>query len=311
MAHKLTISPSDDGRRLDRVIRSLWPGLPLSVVMKGIRTGAVRLDAKKAAPQARVAAGQELYVPWDDPKKERGGYAFRRTLPLIFRDSRLWAVNKPENLLVQPDKKNQDNVLERVRYMLGCEGLEERAYAAHRLDRNTTGLLLVALSGVALRILQDAFRDRTIKKTYLAVVPGLPPKEGEITAPLLKDPSSNTVRVDSKGKEALTRYRVLAGDGNLSLVEIDLVTGRSHQARVHMAYLGFPVVGDQRYGDEKVKGYWWNRGIRRPLLHSYQIRFANLEGELADLSNRTITAPPADDLNGLMASKGWKLPKTP
>lgn len=306
MAHKLTISPSDDGRRLDRVIRSLWPGLPLSVLMKGIRTGSVRLDAKKAAPQVRVTAGQELYVPWDEPKKEKGQYRYRRTLPLILRDRRLWAVDKPENLLVQPDKKDQDNVLDRVKFMLACEGLEERAYAVHRLDRNTTGLLLVALSGVTLRILQDAFRERSVDKTYLALVSGRAEKEGEITAPLLKDPASNTVRVDPKGKEALTRYRLLAGDDELSLVEIDLVTGRSHQARVHMASIGRPVVGDQRYGDEGVNGYWWKRGIRRPLLHSHKIKFNKLDGELADLSNLTITAPLAKDMEGLISSRGWR-----
>ncbi len=142
----------------------------------------MRLDGKKASCDVRVSAGQEIYVPWESPREAAGEYRYRRTVPVLFRDSRIWAVNKPENLLVQPDRKDQDNVLDRVKYMLHLEGLEERAYAVHRLDRNTTGVLLVALSGVSLRILQDAFRERKIRKTYLAVVAGLPPKEGDTSA---------------------------------------------------------------------------------------------------------------------------------
>ncbi len=308
MACKITISPSDDGRRLDKVIRSVWPGLPLSVVMKGIRTGSVRLDGKKAKCDLRVAGGQELYVPWESPKESAGEFAFRRTLPLLFEDPRLWAVNKPVNLLVQPDRKDQDNVLDRVKYMLRLAGEEERAYAVHRLDRNTTGVILVALSGVTLRILQDAFRRREISKTYLAIVAGVPGKEGEIASPLLKDSASNTVRVDEGGKEALTRYRLLSGGGDISLVEIDLVTGRSHQARVHMASIGHPILGDIRYGTEEINGKWRKRGIRRPQLHSFSIRFGEMEGELADLSGRKITAPPAEDMDTLLRKRRWKLP---
>jgi 23S rRNA pseudouridine955/2504/2580 synthase len=111
MAHKLIVSHSDDGRRLDKVIRSIWPGLPLSVVMKGIRTGSVRLDSKKASCDVRVSEGQEIYVPWESPREAAGEYRYRRTLPVLFRDPRIWAVNKPENLLVQPDRKDQDKFL--------------------------------------------------------------------------------------------------------------------------------------------------------------------------------------------------------
>lgn len=309
MSHKLNVSPSDDGRRLDKVIRSIWPGLPLSVVMKGIRTGSVRLDGKKSSCDVRVIAGQEIYVPWKSPRETAGEYRYRRILPVLLEDPRLWAVNKPANLLVQPDKKDQDNVLDRVKYMLQLEEAEERAYAVHRLDRNTTGVLLVAMSGVSLRILQDAFRARKIRKTYIAVVAGLPQKEGEINEPLLKDSSSNTVRVNPAGKDARSRYRLLAGGNDASLVEIDLITGRSHQARVHMAFVGHPVLGDIRYGNENVNSRWRKLGIRRPLLHSYRIVFGELDGELADLSRVTITAPPAEDMESLLSSRGWKLRK--
>lgn len=308
MGYKLHIAPSDDGRRLDKTIRSIWPALPLSVVMKGIRTGSVRLDGKKAACDVRVAAGQELYVPWEEPAAREEGFLYRRTLPVLYEDDRLLAVNKPENLLVQPDRKDQDNVLDRVKYMRSLEGAEERAYAVHRLDRNTTGVLLVALSGVALRILQDAFRAREVQKTYLAVVSGVPPAKGEIDAPLLKDPASNTVRVDSSGKEAITRYRLLAGGGDVSLVEIDLVTGRSHQARVHMASIGHSILGDIRYGSENINAKWRKRGVRRPLLHSDQVLFGNLPGELESLSGMRITAPLPEDMGEFLRSRGWKPP---
>lgn len=305
MPHKLIISPSDDGRRLDKVIRSIWPGLPLSVVMKGLRTGAVRLDGKKAPINFRVSAGQELYVPWDSPRDTAGNYRYRRTLPVLFRDRGLWAVDKPSNLLVQPARKGQDNVIDRVRYMLSLEGAEERAYAVHRLDRNTTGIMLVALSGPPLRILQDAFRDRAVGKTYLAVVAGLPKTSGEIDSPLLKSPSSNMVQVDRRGKDALTRYRLLAGGRDISLVEIELITGRSHQARVHMASVGHPILGDVRYGRDDINGRFQKLGVRRPQLHSWKLRFETLNGELSHLAGVTLEAPPPEDMLALSSAMGW------
>ena len=308
MPFRMTISPSDDGRRLDKVIRSMWPGLPLSLVMKGIRTGSVRLGGRKSACDTRVSAGQELYVPWESPKEAGGEYRFRRALPVLFRDSRLWAVNKPENLLVQPDRKDQDNVIDRVKYMRSLEGEEERAYAVHRLDRNTTGALLVALCGTVLRALQDAFRNRLVSKTYIAVVAGTPPAAGEVRSPLLKDPDSNTVRVDPSGKDSLTRFRILEGDGFISLLEIDLVTGRSHQARVHMASIGHPILGDVRYGDGALNERWRQKGVRRPLLHSRSIAFGEFGGELAHISRISVTAPFPADIQEVLHSRGWSMP---
>ncbi len=305
MAHKFTVSESDHGRRLDKTIRSIWPSLPLSVVMKGIRTGSVRLNGKKSACDVRIEAGQEVYVPWEPPAEREGPPLIRRTLPVLFRSDGLLAVDKPANLLVQPDRKGQDNVLDRVKYMMRLEGAEERAYAVHRLDRNTTGVLLVALSGVVLRLLQDAFRNRGIEKTYLAVVLGVVQGSGEIDAPLLKDRASNTVRVDKGGKEALTRYRPTAEGGGMSLVEIDLVTGRSHQARVHMAHIGHPILGDVRYGRREVNDRWRARGVRRPMLHSYRVGFGRLEGGGTYLSGRRVEAPLPEDFLRLARSQGF------
>ncbi len=308
MAYAFRIGPSDHGRRLDKVIRSLWPGLPLGLVMKGIRTGSVRLDGKKSDFAARVQSGQELYVPWEPPKAGKSDYAFRRTLPVLYADERLWVVDKPSNLLVQPDKKGQDNVLDRVKYMRHLQKEEEKAYAVHRLDRNTTGALLVALSGGPLRVLQDAFRERRVEKTYLAVVVGTPPKEGEIDLPLAKDPASNTVTVSRSGTKSCTRYRLISTGDEVSLVEVDLLTGRSHQARVHLAAAGFPILGDLRYGVGAVNERWWKRGVRRPFLHSFALRFGTLGEWLEDLSGVLIRAPVAEDMAALFERQGWCVP---
>lgn len=310
MGHKFIVSASDHGRRLDKAIRSIWPSLPLSVVMKGIRTGSVRLDGKKSACDVRISLGQEVYVPWQAPADNAGVFLYRRTLPVLYRGESLIAVNKPANLLVQPDRKGQDNVIDRVKYMRSLEGEEERAYAVHRLDRNTTGVLLLALSGLTLRMLQEAFRARAIEKTYYAIVHGVTPRSGEIDAPLLKDRSSNNVKVDEAGREALTRYRLLAEGGGMSFVEIDLITGRSHQARVHMAHIGHPILGDVRYGRKDVNDRWRGRGARRPLLHSYRIGFGRLEGECAYLSGMSITAPLPEDISGLARALGFQMPTT-
>ena len=143
--------------------------------------------------------------------------------------------------------------------------------AVHRLDRNTTGALAVALRRDALRRLESLFKERRVTKRYLAIVVGRVPELGEVDAPLLKDAAANTVRVDRGGKSALTRFRRLAGDEKLSLVSIDLLTGRTHQARVHMAHAGFPILGDRKYGCFEANRRWAER-VRRSLLHAAPLK---------------------------------------
>lgn len=304
MSTSLVLTQDHDGRRLDRTLRSLWPSLPLSAIMRAIRKGEVRLDAARAhEPGLRLRAGQELHVPWEAPGRAHTAPRRWGRVPVLWQGNCTLVVNKPAGLLVQPDEKGGDSVITRV-WGMG----EERAAAVHRLDRNTTGVLAVALRGDALRALEDLFRARRVRKSYLAVVLGRAPEDAEIDAPLLKDSEANKVQVSPEGRPARTLCRRLAWDGELSLVSVELLTGRTHQARVHLAHVGCPILGDRKYGDFEANRRWKN--VRRPLLHALELAFPEgLTGPLEELEGRTFRAPLPQDMGELARERGWELPE--
>lgn len=305
MSCKIILTKDHEGRRLDRTIRSIWPALPLSAIMRSLRKGEVRLDAVRAHEAGtRVHAGQELYVPWEEPGVGRP-VPNRGTVPVIRRGENFLIVNKPVDLLVQPDVKDGDSVVTRIWSMFGSGGPGFSPAAVHRLDRNTTGALVVALSGEALRELERLFKERLVGKRYLAVVVGDMPHRGDVDAPLEKDEVNNIVRVGREGKTARTRYTRLAGDGKLSLASIELLTGRTHQARVHMAHIGHPILGDRKYGNIEANRLW-KAHARRPLLHAFELSFpTNVSDALADLAGETFRAELPADMKAIIGERGW------
>ena len=290
MGTEFRITSDNDGRRVDRVLRTKWPDVPLGAIMKAVRTGAVRLDGRKTKPDERLSSGQILNVPWEVNEPTASGEKRRvfTGLDTLYRDGFVWIVNKPAGLLVQPDKKGGDSVITRALSELGWTRSDFRPAPVQRLDRNTTGAVMIALTGAAQRLLSELIRERKIKKIYHAVVEGSADDEGRVDIPLKKDTAENRVRADKDGQEALTLYRCLADFGTKSLVELQLITGRPHQARVHMAYIGHPIVGDAKYGS--------GRGARRPLLHARRLIFPDCGGLPAELCGLAVTAPLPDDM---------------
>ena len=306
MAFRITITENHDGRRLDRTIRSIWPALPLSLIMRALRRGEVRLDAVRAKEAGtRVRSGQELYVPWEPPGETP---RIRRwgSVPVLWIGDNVVVVDKPGNLLVQPDVKGGDSVVTRIWGMFGREGAGFSPAAVHRLDRNTTGVMVVALSGAALRELERLFRERLIVKHYLAVVVGELPEKGVINAPLLKDETRNIVKVsrEKTGKTALTNYARLGAKAGLSLVSMELMTGRTHQARVHMAHIGHPILGDRKYGS--IEANRRRLEVKRPLLHAFELKFPDtLSGALSEVSGKTFRAELPEDMAGLLKEENF------
>ena len=321
MSCNLNLSQDHDGRRLDRTLRSLWPEVPLSAIMRALRKGEVRLNsARVREPGTRVSAGQSLYVPWEapgTPSEERP--ARRGTVPILWRGERALIVNKPADLLVQPDVKGGDSVITRVWAMMegeaasGSHSPGYRPAAVHRLDRNTTGVLAVALRGDALRALEALFKERRVSKRYLAIVVGCAPDSSklkshgdawEVDAPLLKDAEANIVRVSREGQSARTRCRRLAGGGELSLMSVELLTGRTHQARVHLAHIGCPILGDRKYGSFEANRRWKGQA-KRPMLHAFELEFpASLPPALSELAGRTFRAPLPEDMQKIIEGMG-------
>jgi RluA family pseudouridine synthase len=216
----------------------------------------------------------------------------------IYKDDAVCIVNKPAGLLVQPDVKGEDSVITRVWATFG-RGVQGFAPApVHRLDRNTTGVLAVAMSGGALRELEMLFKERFMRKIYLAIVAGNAPESGEINAPLLKDEENNIVSVNQSGKPSHTRFEKISMGGEFSVVSVELLTGRTHQARVHLAHAGIPILGDQKYGDVATNKEWKRMGVERPLLHAWKLIFPDkiTDKLLSEVAGKCFTATPPDDM---------------
>ena len=259
--------------------------------MKAIRTGEVRLDGKRTKGEARLAEGQRLTVPWEDGAKAAAAPAreLPRAKPLetLYKDDFAWIVNKPAGLLTQPDERGGDSLITRALAELRWGRSDYRPATVQRLDRNTSGAVIIALTGRPQRTLAELVRERKIRKIYRAVVEGEAPEKGKIDLPLLKDARTNTVRPDEGGQRALTLYRRIALCGSRSVVEAELVTGRPHQARAHLAAIGHPIAGDAKYGGKMGK---------RPLLHARLVIFPDDAALPAALRGARIEAPLPDDM---------------
>lgn len=279
---RFKVSEDDDGRRLDKVLRGLWPSLPLGAMMRAFRKKEVRVDGKRADFSMRLSFGQEVVVPWE-PRSRRPGpeNPHAGDLKTLYIDGSVWIIDKPAGLLSQPDSKGGDSVVTRAWVSGGF-----RPQALNRLDRNTSGVMALALTGKALRALSKLWRDGKVEKTYLALVVGNISKAGSLDFPLLKNPDTNVVEVKEGGKEALTLYRPLGSGVNCTLCQVEIPTGRSHQIRAHMAHIGHPVVGDGKYGGGDVKA-------KRPMLHASSLSFPWPEAEGGTL---TVKSPVPDDM---------------
>lgn len=185
-------------------------------------------------------------------------------IPIIYEDDALIIVNKPPGILSQKKDKNENSIIE----ILGKQLSLKNIFSIHRLDRNTSGIMIFAKSKKIAEQLSAMLKSGDIEKKYLAIVKGKTKEFDTIDLPLLKNTKTNIVTVDSKGKKSITKYTKLISVRNFTLLDIELCTGRSHQIRAHLSYIGNPIIGDKKYA----KGIWSNLNAR-PLLHSYFISF--------------------------------------
>ena len=283
---QFTVGEDDDGIRLDRWFKRHLPDANFNLVSRWARTGQLRVDGARATPGDRLAAGQVLRVPPAEapkpptaarPKRDRPPLSdeqteFAQSL-VIHRDTQAIVINKPPGLATQGGTKTEahvDGLLDALQFE--CEG---RPKLVHRLDKDTSGALLLARTSRAAAYFSKHFSGRTARKIYWAIVAGVPEiHDGLIDLPLAKQPGSGgeKMHVDKEeGQASRTRYRVLDRAGNRACwVELQPLTGRTHQLRVHMAAIGHPIVGDGKYGglDAFLTG-----GVSRKMhLHARRIR---------------------------------------
>lgn len=292
---KEVIGADDAGVRVDKVLARLLPGVPRTRIFRLLRQGEVRLNGKRVGGETRVAEGDVLRVPpvrVEAPAAEEG-QAPRINARLsqlvqaaiLLEDERLLVVNKPAGIAVHGGSGVSAGVIEALRAARPDETLE----LVHRLDRDTSGCLLIARKRSTLRNLHALLREDSsgesegFDKRYLVLVRGkweLGRKR--IEAPLRTDirvGGERTVKVDASGKEAASEFRVVQFFGNLAtLLEVRLFTGRTHQIRVHAAYAGHPVAGDVKYGDRDFNSQMQGFGLKRLFLHAHSISFEDADG---------------------------------
>jgi 23S rRNA pseudouridine955/2504/2580 synthase len=303
----VAVAADDEGVRLDRWFRRHFPNLPHGRLEKLLRTGQVRLDGKRVKANARLAVGSKLRLPPLAPAPSRCGPkppsaedAEALCSLVIYKDRDVIAINKPAGLAVQGGTKT-DRHLDAMLDALRFEAVE-RPRLVHRLDKDTSGVLLLARNRAAAAKLAKSFRGRDAHKVYWAIVVGAPRlKRGRIDLPLTKIAGSRGERVapdEDEGKRAVTYYAVLENLGNKAAwVALMPQTGRTHQLRVHMAAIGTPILGDGKYGGAKA----FVSGLPEKLhLHARQIKIPHPKG-----GTLKVTAPVRDHLRETFALFGF------
>ena len=284
-----TISKNDSGQRLDKFISKAVPALPKSLMYKYIRTKRIKINSKRGDISTKLLEGDivdmyindEFFAPADEH------YDFlsaSKKLDIVYEDENILLLDKKVGILSHPDETEyNDTLITRVKRYLYEKGdydpKGEHSFApalVNRIDRNTGGIVIAAKNAESLRILNQKLKDRELEKYYLCVVHGSLKKKSEtLTGWLIKDEKKNKVRVFEKqmpdSKEIRTKYSVLSERDGLSLVEVELLTGRTHQIRAHFSSIGHPLLGDGKYGTNALNKAL---GYKKQFLYSYRLNFA-------------------------------------
>jgi 23S rRNA pseudouridine955/2504/2580 synthase len=282
----LTVDEDSAGQRLDNFLMRHLKGVPKTHVYRIIRSGEVRVNKGRASAEQRVEAGDLVRLPpvriSAQVQAKADAPAPAREFPVLMEDEALMAIDKPAGVAVHGGSGVSFGVIEQLRR---ARPASTNLELVHRLDRETSGVLLVAKKRSALKHLQDQFRDRETGKTYLALVLGLwPSNKKVIDTPLMKYTIPNGVgegerrvkvvgKDDPNGMRSITLVRVARTVGPYTLLEVTIKTGRTHQIRVHLASQGHPIAGDDKYGDFEHNKLLHKMGLKRMFLHAWQLKF--------------------------------------
>ena len=283
-----SIGKNDANQRIDKFIKKTVPNLPDSLMYKYIRLKRIKLNGKRCEISTRLSEGDtvDMYINDEFFEQRFDRYDFMhasKEINVLYEDDQIMLLDKKVGLLSHPDEREyNDTLLTRIKRYLYEKGSydpsDENSFAPaliNRIDRNTGGIVMAAKNAEALRIMNRKLKDREIRKFYLCVIHGtLKNKENILHGWLIKDEKKNLVKVldhpANGAKEIRTKYRVLAENENMSLVEIELLTGRTHQIRAHFASIGHPLLGDGKYGRNSMNR---ESGYKKQFLYSYAIKF--------------------------------------
>ena len=272
----LTVEEAEAGQRIDNFLAKRMPGLPRSHIYRIIRTGQVRVNKGRIKPTRKLIAGDTIRIP---PVRDAAGE--QTTVPdafvgaiessIIYEDDRVIALNKPAGIAVHTGSGLSFGAIEALRQLR-----DNRRYELiHRLDRHTSGCLLIGKTLAATRLFQEHFRQRTVTKQYIALVAG----RWHVHDLVISNRLANNVLIsgermvveDSSGKSAVSRFDTVSKFSQASEMKIHIETGRTHQIRVHTSAAGYPIIGDTKYGDNSTNRFFKKMGLNRMYLHAEQL----------------------------------------
>lgn len=305
---EIIVTKANHGQKVEKFVRKYLEDAPLSFIYKLFRIKDIKVNGKRVTKDYILQENDLLQIYVTDKQLEE--FSKKRLvvktsvkLNVIYEDNNILIVNKPSGILIHGDAKEKritlTNVVLNYLHEKNEFNPDDHQFVpapCHRLDRNTSGLVIFAKNIISLQLLEELFKTKEqIKKEYIALVCGKLYGENKIDAPLYKNEETKTVSVKSienGGKKALTYYKAIETFSDCSLLNVRIVTGRTHQIRVHLAYISHPILGDNKYGNFSVNKMFLEKyHYQNQFLHAYKIEFNNLSGVLSYLSNKSFEAP--------------------
>lgn len=303
--NEVKITNKDKGQRIDKFVRKYLNDAPLSFIYKLFRKKDIKVNGKKVDINyiieendiIQIYLKEDLLKEFNKPKQIEKE---KINLDIIYEDDNLLMINKDQNVLVHEGEENKKaNTLNNMilNYLLSKgEYSPSDTYTpscVHRLDRNTSGIIIASKNLETSKILLELFKDKdNLEKYYIALTKGKTKDKDIINKRLLKDEKKKTVTVSNQGLEAITEYKRITHNENYSLLKVKLLTGRTHQIRVHLNSINHPLINDEKYGDYKAnKEFAEKYNYKYQFLHSYIIKFKDMPNKLKYLENKVFTAP--------------------
>lgn len=304
---EIIVSSNEAGQRLDKMLAKYLNEAPKSFLYKMLRKKNIVLNGKKASGQEKLSVGDSVKMFLSDETIAKFSITnvvrTHTALDIIYEDENILLINKPVGMLSQKASADDESLVEHIiSYMLDSKQLTEedlrkfRPSVCNRLDRNTSGLVAAGKSLAGLQEMGALFKNRSLRKYYRCLVAGEVTKRQSVSGYLVKDERTNKVSVSKIEKaESLpieTEYEPLWTNGTCTLLEVHLITGRTHQIRAHLASIGSPIIGDYKYGEKKVNEQFKRHyGLKSQLLHAYRLEMPICKGAISNLSEKEFIAP--------------------